>query len=56
LSTGALIGLPVSGGTIEGRARVILDMAEAEVEPGDILVTAYTDPNWSPCSSRSRVW
>jgi phosphoenolpyruvate synthase/pyruvate phosphate dikinase len=46
--TGALIGLPVSGGTIEGRARVILDMAEAECEPGDILVTAYTDPSWSP--------
>jgi pyruvate,water dikinase len=46
--TGALIGLPVSAGTIEGRARVILDMAEAELEPGDILVTAYTDPSWSP--------
>jgi rifampicin phosphotransferase len=48
LPTGALIGLPVSGGTIEGRARVILNMAEAEFEPGDILVTAYTDPSWSP--------
>ena len=48
LPTGALIGLPVSAGTIEGRARVILDMAEAELEPGDILVTAYTDPSWSP--------
>jgi phosphoenolpyruvate synthase/pyruvate phosphate dikinase len=45
---GALIGLPVSAGTVEGRARVILDMAQAEVEPGDILVTAYTDPSWSP--------
>jgi pyruvate,water dikinase len=45
---GALVGLPVSGGTIEGRARVILDMAQAELEPGDILVTAYTDPSWSP--------
>jgi phosphoenolpyruvate synthase/pyruvate phosphate dikinase len=45
---GALAGLPVSGGTIEGRARVILDIAEAELEPGDILVTAYTDPSWSP--------
>jgi rifampicin phosphotransferase len=44
---GALIGLPVSRGTIEGRARVILDMEEAELEPGDILVTAYTDPSWS---------
>src|SRR5712692_3286977 len=42
---GALVGLPVSAGTIEGRARVILDMAEADLEPGDILVTAYTDPS-----------
>ena len=48
LPSGALIGLPVSGGTIEGRARVILDMAEAELERGDILVTAYTDPSWTP--------
>lgn len=48
LPTGALVGLPVSAGTIEGRARVILDMAEADLEPGDILVTAYTDPSWSP--------
>jgi rifampicin phosphotransferase len=48
LPAGALIGLPVSAGTIEGRARVILDMAEADLEPGDILVTAYTDPSWSP--------
>jgi len=45
---GALVGLPVSAGTVEGRARVILDMADADVEPGDILVTAYTDPSWSP--------
>ncbi|AEM85644.1 rifamycin-inactivating phosphotransferase [Streptomyces violaceusniger] len=45
---GALIGLPVSAGTIEGRARVILDMAEADLEAGDILVTAFTDPSWSP--------
>ena len=45
---GALVGLPVSSGTIEGRARVILDIAAADLEPGDILVTAYTDPSWSP--------
>jgi pyruvate,water dikinase len=45
---GALVGLPVSAGTIEGRARVILDMAQADLEAGDILVTAYTDPSWSP--------
>jgi len=45
---GALVGLPVSAGTVEGRARVILDMAQADLQPGDILVTAYTDPSWSP--------
>ena len=48
LPAGALVGLPVSAGTIEGRARVILDMAEADLEAGDILVTAYTDPSWTP--------
>ena len=45
---GALIGVPVSSGTVEGRARVVLDMAQADFEPGDILVTAYTDPSWTP--------
>jgi pyruvate,water dikinase len=45
---GALVGVPVSAGTVEGRARVILDMADADLEPGDILVTAYTDPSWTP--------
>ena len=45
---GALVGLPVSAGIVEGRARVILDMADADLEAGDILVTAYTDPSWSP--------
>jgi pyruvate,water dikinase len=45
---GALAGLPVSAGTVEGRARVILDLAEADLEAGDILVTAYTDPSWTP--------
>jgi pyruvate,water dikinase len=48
LPAGALVGLPVSAGTIEGRARVILDMAEADLEAGDILVTPYTDPSWTP--------
>jgi pyruvate,water dikinase len=45
---GALVGLPVSAGTVEGRARIILDMAEADLEPGDILVTTHTDPSWTP--------
>ncbi|MBO4269835.1 rifamycin-inactivating phosphotransferase [Microbispora triticiradicis] len=45
---GALVGLPVSAGTVEGRARVITDMARADLEAGDILVTTYTDPSWTP--------
>ncbi|MFF3444406.1 rifamycin-inactivating phosphotransferase [Streptosporangium sp. NPDC002721] len=45
---GALAGLPVSAGTVEGRARVVTDMARADLEAGDILVTAFTDPSWTP--------
>jgi rifampicin phosphotransferase len=48
LPSGALAGLPVSAGVVEGRARVVLDMAQADLEAGDILVTAYTDPSWTP--------
>ncbi|RJQ75678.1 phosphoenolpyruvate synthase [Pseudonocardiaceae bacterium YIM PH 21723] len=48
LPAGALVGVAVSTGTIEGRARVILDLAQADLEPGDILVTASTDPSWTP--------
>jgi pyruvate,water dikinase len=48
LPPGALAGLPVSRGTVEGRARIVRDIAEADLEPGDILVTAFTDPSWSP--------
>jgi pyruvate,water dikinase len=46
--SGALVGLPVSAGTVEGRARVILDLNNAHIEPGDILVTRFTDPSWTP--------
>ncbi len=48
LPDGALAGLAVSAGTVEGRARVVLDIAQADLEPGDIVVTAYTDPSWTP--------
>ncbi|WP_066303791.1 phosphoenolpyruvate synthase [Bacillus sp. FJAT-29814] len=44
----AIAGLPVSSGVIEGRARVILNMEEANLEEGDILVTTFTDPSWTP--------
>lgn len=44
----AIAGLPVSSGVIEGRARVILKMEDADLEDGDILVTSFTDPSWTP--------
>ena len=48
LPAAAIPGLPVSSGVIEGRARVILNMEDADLEDGDILVTAFTDPGWTP--------
>lgn len=44
----AIVGIPVSSGVIEGRARVILNMEDADLEDGDILVTSFTDPGWTP--------
>jgi pyruvate,water dikinase len=48
LPADAIAGIPVSAGVIEGRARVILNIEEADLEDGDILVTAFTDPSWTP--------
>ncbi|MCJ1219404.1 phosphoenolpyruvate synthase [Paenibacillus polymyxa] len=44
----AIVGLAVSSGVVEGRARVILNIEGADLEDGDILVTAFTDPSWTP--------
>ncbi|MDM8151211.1 phosphoenolpyruvate synthase [Priestia megaterium] len=48
LPSQAIVGLPVSSGVIEGRARVILNMENANLSDGDILVTSFTDPSWTP--------
>src|SRR6185369_11971520 len=48
LPAGAIAGLAVSSGIIEGRARVILNMEDADLEEGDISVTSFTDPSWTP--------
>jgi pyruvate,water dikinase len=48
LPAGALAGLGVSARSVEGRARVIRDVATADLAPGDILVTVFTDPSWTP--------
>nr|WP_312579256.1 phosphoenolpyruvate synthase [Sedimentibacter sp.] len=44
----SIAGLAVSSGVTEGRARVILNMEDAKLEDGDILVTSFTDPSWTP--------
>lgn len=45
---GALAGTAVSTGVVEGRARVVIKLEDANIEEGDILVTAFTDPSWTP--------
>jgi len=40
---GALPGITVSSGVVEGRARVVFDFADTPVEDGGILVTKFTD-------------
>ena len=48
IPSGAIAGLAVSSGVFEGRARVILNMEDAVLEGGDILITKFTDPSWTP--------
>lgn len=48
IPVGAIVGLAVSSGVIEGRARVILKMEDADLDDDDILVTTFTDPSWTP--------
>jgi len=48
LPAGALAGTPVSSGVVEGRARVVTKLEEADLEKGDILVAPFTDPGWTP--------
>ena len=33
-------------GVVRGRARVVLNPQQAELQPGDILVAPRTDPGW----------
>lgn len=48
LPKGALAGIPVSSGVIEGIARVITDPSKAFINKGEILVAPFTDPGWTP--------
>jgi len=44
---GALAGVAVSPGVVEGRARVVSRLEDAIIEDGDVLVTVFTDPSWT---------
>jgi len=48
LPEGALPGMPVSAGVIEGIAKVITDPANSALSKGEILVAPFTDPGWTP--------
>jgi phosphohistidine swiveling domain-containing protein len=46
---GCLTGLGCSPGSVTGRARVIASLDEiSQIRPGDVLVTRFTDPGWTP--------
>ncbi|MEO8600603.1 MAG: phosphoenolpyruvate synthase, partial [bacterium] len=50
LASGRAIGQKIGAGPV----RVILDSADMErVQPGDVLVTDMTDPNWEPVMKRA---
>ncbi len=47
--SGPLIGIGVSAGVGQGRARVVTDPTDPRgIEPGDVLVAPLTDPAWTP--------
>lgn len=48
LPEGALVGMPVSAGVIEGIAKVITDPVYSSLNKGEILVAPFTDPGWTP--------
>ncbi len=42
-------GVPASGGTVTGKARVIEDPRDfGKVLPGEIIVARFTNPSWTP--------
>ena len=48
-TTALLRGIPVSGGVVEGSAKVVIDPGGIDsFEVGDVLVCEFTDPSWAP--------
>ena len=49
ISEGQLKGTPVSSGVVEGKARIIHSLADAEqLLEGEIMVASFTDIGWTP--------
>ena len=49
-----LIGFPGSPGIAQGTVKVVREVSDAgKLNPGDILVTEYTLPSWTPLFART---
>ncbi|GCL48754.1 hypothetical protein NIES3804_03050 [Microcystis aeruginosa NIES-3804] len=48
-----LQGIAASGGTVEGRVKIMPSLQNLEIAPNTILVIPYTDSGWSPLLSRA---
>lgn len=51
---GALNGVPISPGVVQGRVKVLLFADEKPLLPGEILVARATDPGWTPLFINAR--
>jgi len=49
ISEGQLKGTPVSGGLVEGPARIVNSLGDAgQLQEGEIMVASFTDIGWTP--------
>jgi len=48
VTDGALRGVPISPGVVQGRVKVLRFADEKPLLPGEILVARATDPGWTP--------
>jgi len=52
--TSGLQGIGCSSGIVEAQVRVVLDLSEANLLlSGEVLVTKFTDPGWTPTMARA---
>ncbi len=52
---GALNGTAASAGIVEGIAKVVLKVSEADLKQGEILVAPFTDPAWTPLFNSAKA-